>query len=132
MKQLRLIMPVILTFILIVAVIFTFTPNFQRASIEPNVLMGGNLILFVVTIGTIFFQYNALKNSNPNVFIRSVMTAMLLKMVIGVLAVIAYVKLNPETYSKYGIFGVMIFYLAYLAVEVFVVMNLNRKKNVKE
>lgn len=129
MKQLRIIMPVILTFILIVAVIFTFTDKFQNAGVDPNVLMGGNLILFVVTIGTIFFQYNALKNANPNVFIRSVMTAMLLKMVIGVLAVIAYVKLNPE-YSKYGIFGVMIFYLVYLAVEVFVVMKLNKKKDV--
>lgn len=130
MKQLRIFMPVIFTFILIVAVIFTFTDKFQNASVDPNVLMGGNLLLFVLTIGTIYFQLNALKHKNPNVFIRSVMSAMLVKMVIGVIAVIAYVKLNPGTYSKYGVFGAMICYLIYLAVEVYVVMKLNRSKDV--
>ncbi len=129
MKDLRLYMPVIFTFIMLVAIIFTFTPQFEKASVAPNVLMGGNLLLFVVTIATIAFQKKSLSNANPNVFIRSIMTGMLLKMVIGAAAVLIYVQMNPDTYSRYGIFGAMIFYLVYLSVEVYVVMKLNRKKN---
>lgn len=122
-------MPVIFTFIMIVAVIYTFTPHFEKASMAPNVLMGGNLLLFLITILTIGIQKNALQNKNPNVFIRSIMTSMLIKMLLGVVAVMAYVKLQPDTYSRYGILGAMFFYLIYLAVEVYVVMKLNRKKD---
>jgi hypothetical protein len=129
MNALRIIMPVIFIFILLAGIIFTFTRQFEAANVSPAVLNVGNALLLLVTIGTIFFQHNALKHNNPNVFVRSVMTAMLLKMAIGIVAVIIYVKMNPDTYNRYGIFGTLLMYLIYLTVEVTVVSKLNKAKN---
>lgn len=129
MNHLRIIMPVIFTFILLAAIVFTFQHHFESAKVSPQVLMGSNVLLLVVTILTILYQNNALKSNNPHHFTNSIMSAMLGKMFIGGIAVFIYVSMSGERFSKYGVFGGLIMYLVYLAVEVIVVSKLNRSKH---
>jgi hypothetical protein len=129
MNHLRIIMPVIFTFILLAAIVFTFQHHFESAKVSPQVLMGSNVLLLVVTILTILYQNNALKSNNPHHFTNSIMSAMLGKMFIGGIAVFIYVSMSGESFSKYGVFGGLIMYLVYLAVEVIVVSKLNRSKH---
>jgi high-affinity Fe2+/Pb2+ permease len=74
-------------------------------------------------------QARALKNKNPNVFIRSVMGGMILKMFACIIAVFIYVQLSGADFNKRSIFTALCLYLVYLAVEVRSVMKLNRNKN---
>ena len=85
--------------------------------------MGVGLLVF-------FMQKNALNNKNPNVFIRSVMAGMMIKMFSTVLAVLAYVVLVGPTYNKNAVFISLFMYLLYLAAEVFAISKVNSKKNV--
>ena len=70
-----------------------------------------------------------MQHSNPNVFIRSVMAGMMIKMFIVIVAVIAYVLLSGKSFNKPAIFISLLLYLVYLAVEVAAVMKLNKRKN---
>ena len=129
MKNINFLMPVILLFIILEASTLVFANLLLAKGISPNVVTGGNLILFVLTVITCLLQKKAISNSNPNVFIRSVMTGMLIKMLIGGVIIFLYVTLSNENFNKAGIFTVMILYLFYLATEVIIVMKLNSRKN---
>ena len=129
MKNINFLMPVILLFVIIEASILIFANQLNLKGISSNVVTAGNIVLLVLTIITCLIQKKALTNSNPNVFIRSVMGGMIIKLVIGAVIILLYSTLNQENFNKSGIFAVMVLYLFYLATEVLIVMKLNRRKN---
>lgn len=129
MKNINFLMPVILLFVVIEASILVFANQLNLKGISSNVVTAGNIVLLVLTIITCLIQKKALANSNPNVFIRSVMGGMIIKLVIGAVIILLYSTLNQENFNKPGIFAVMVLYLFYLATEVLIVMKLNRIKN---
>jgi len=124
----RLLSPLIITFaffsILFLAM-FRLLQNFQ---IDPYVLLIANVVLFIISIISMIIQVRGLHNKNPHVFVRSVMTGMLMKMAICLLAVFLYVYLSGNAYNKRGIFLSLFLYLVYLAVEVSAVMKLNKNR----
>ncbi len=131
MKNINYLIPLILLFVIIEAGILVFSQSLIQKNISPNVLSGGNIILFLLTVITCLWQKKALNNSNPNVFIRSVMSGILLKMVVAVMIILIYVNMSGEDFNGRGIFSVMILYFLYLSVEVITISKLNKAGNVK-
>lgn len=131
MKNINYLIPLILLFVIIEAGILVFSQSLIQKNISPNVLSGGNIILFLLTVITCLWQKKALNNSNPNVFIRSVMSGILLKMVVAVMIIFIYVNMSGEDFNRRGIFSVMILYFLYLSVEVIIISKLNKAGNVK-
>lgn len=131
MKNINYLIPLILLFVIIEAGILVFSQSLIQKNISPNVLSGGNIILFLLTVITCLWQKKALNNSNPNVFIRSVMSGILLKMVVAVIIILIYVNMSGEDFNGRGIFSVMILYFLYLSVEVITISKLNKAGNVK-
>ncbi|MBS1763014.1 MAG: hypothetical protein JSR00_09075 [Bacteroidetes bacterium] len=131
MKNINYLIPLILLFVIIEAGILVFSQSLIQKNISPNVLSGGNIILFLLTVITCLWQKKALNNSNPNVFIRSVMSGILLKMVVAVMIIFIYVNMSGEDFNRRGIFSVMILYFLYLSVEVITISKLNKAGNVK-
>lgn len=131
MKNINYLIPLILLFVIIEAGILVFSQSLIQKNISPNVLSGGNIILFLLTVITCLWQKKALNNSNPNVFIRSVMSGILLKMVVAVMIILIYVNMSGEYFNRRGIFSVMILYFLYLSVEVIIISKLNKAGNVK-
>lgn len=74
-------------------------------------------------------QKKALNNANPNVFVRSVMGGMLIKMFVVITAVIVYRLVAGNSVSKVSVFASMFLYLLYLGVEVAIITKLNKQKN---
>jgi len=124
----RLLSPLIILFVLINIIILALSSTLKNYHTDPNVMLGGNALFFLISIFSFFIQRRGLQNKNPHVFVRSVMTGMLMKMLVCIIAVIAYVYLSGSAYNKRGIFITLFFYLLYLAVEVAVVMKMNKKK----
>lgn len=129
MKNIKFLFPLYLLFFIIGIANLIFWEQLAAKGISPNVVSTGNILLFALTMLTIVIQKKALSNTNPNVFLRSVLSGMLIKMVIAALIIISYSVLSGDKFSKAGVFTVMILYLIYLAVEVMIVMKLNRRKN---
>lgn len=123
----------VLPFILIFIVFnnfFLFGKNFlAKWGLDHLVLIIANSLFFLINILVYAMQKKALKNANPNVFIRSVMAGMMIKMAICIIAVMIYALAFKNSFSKYTVFAAMFLYLIYLAVEVRAAAKLNKQRN---
>ncbi|MEP7165743.1 MAG: hypothetical protein ABI741_13670 [Ferruginibacter sp.] len=124
----RLLLPLILLFTLITGLIFLLAPTLKNYHIDSNVLIGANALFFLISIVSFSIQRKGLQNKNPHVFVRSVMAGMMVKMVICIIVVIAYVSFSGTGFNTRAVFIALFLYLIYLATEVFVVMKMNKNK----
>ncbi len=128
-QQRRFFMPLVLLFIILNGLILVFGNRIDAAGFDRTVLLVANLLFFTVSMTAFFIQRKALQNSNPNVFIRSVMGSMFIKMLVVVAAFVVYILIVRKAVNKLAVFGAMTLYLLYLVTEVTAVMKLNRKKD---
>ena len=123
----KMLLPLIIVFAVIMLFIFTSTNLLHKFNMDKNVLIGANILFLATGILVFFMQQNALKNSNPNVFIRSIIGGTMIKMFSTVLAVLFYVLAVGNTYSKNAVFISLFMYLIYLGVEVFCISKIVRE-----
>ena len=128
-SQKKIIFPLFIIFLFLSASLSLSKTILGKWGIDYKVLLVANALFFLVSLGVFFMQKKALSHSNPNVFIRSVMAGMLIKMGVCVFAVIIYRLVAGSSVNKVSVFVAMFLYLLYLAVEVRVIMKLNRQKN---
>lgn len=121
--------PLLITFILFAAGLVLAWLLWKDSNVDFVVLLGANVLFFLVSVMAFRIQYKAMQNSNPNDFIRKVMTTMLMKMGIALAAVMAYVLASGKSFNKPAVYISMLIYLVYLVVEVGLVMKLNKRKN---
>ena len=122
----RLLAPLIITFIFFSILFLVFRLQLENFHTNTVVLHAGNAILLLIGFLSVLIQVKGMNNSNPHVFIRSVTSGMMVKMLICVIAVFSYVYLSGNNYSKRSIFILLFMYLVYLAVEVAALMKLNK------
>jgi hypothetical protein len=127
--QKKVIFPLLLVYVIANLVLYAVRVILTRWGIDFTVLLFANSIFFLLSLLTFFMQRRALQNSNPNVFIRSVMGGMLIKMFFIISAVIVYRLIAGNSVSKVSVFSSMFLYLLYLGVEVSIITKLNRQKN---
>jgi predicted neutral ceramidase superfamily lipid hydrolase len=96
---------------------------------DRNILLIANSIIFLMSFAAFLAQQKALNDKNPNVFIRSVMATMMVRMLVCVLAVLVYKFLSADAFSNNAVFISLFLYLVYLAIEVYAIMKLNKNKN---
>ncbi len=129
-NQGRELLPLIILFI-IFNNFFLFGKNWLAGhSIDYLVLIIANSLFFVVSILVYQMQKRAVKNANPNVFVRAVMGGTMIKMAISLVAVVVYALAFKNTFSKMSVFAAMFIYFFYLFVEVRMATKLNKKNNV--
>lgn len=127
-KNIRPVLPLVILFTLISGLLVTFSAALKSKGFDIEVLVYANILLMLVSLVAFFLQARALDNKNPNVFIRSVMGGMMMKMFICVIAVFVYVSMAGSTYNKRSLFAALFLYLIYLAIEVGVLMKMNNRK----
>jgi hypothetical protein len=99
----------------------------NRFNFDTSLLRTANLFFFWLSLITLALQIKSMKNKNPNVFIRSVMGGILIKMFGSLIAVFVYVIYNDYKFDKGSMFLGLCFYLFYLMAEVTTLMKLNKK-----
>ena len=126
----KMLLPLFVIFITLTVIIFGATFLWEKYNVDKNVLFGANMLFMGTGLLVFFMQKSALSNKNPNVFIRSVIAGMMIKMFSTVVAVLAYVVLVGPTYNKQAVFISLFMYLIYLAAEVIAISKVNGNKNV--
>ena len=121
--------PLFILYFLSLVLMITFNIKLTLEGFDVRILIGANTLFFVLSMVSFYIQRKGMMNRNPHVFVRSVSGAMMLKMFITVIAVFAYVYLTGSTYSKRTVFVSLFLYLVYLAVEVVIVMKMNKRKH---
>lgn len=126
----RTLFPLFAIFILVCLLALIFPHFLVNNHIDRWVVLGANTLLFLLSILSFFIQKKGLHNKNPNVFVRSVMSGMMLKMLFCVAAVILYVYASGSGFSKRAIILSLFLYLFYLSAEVFIVSKMNKQQHV--
>ena len=125
----RFLMPLLAVFVSIALLLFLLKDTAATYNVDVQVIQYANILFLLLNIVSFLFQKKALTNVNPNVFIRSVIAGMMLKMFGCAIAVIIYVTSIGNTYNKKAVFISLFVYMVYLATEVTVLMRLNKRKN---
>lgn len=121
--------PLVVTFLVLCVLIIAAWLGYAGKGIDYRVVMGSNVLFFLISLLVFRMQFMAMQKSNPNVFIRSVMSGMIVKVFGCVIAVVAYYFLSKSAFNKPAVYLAMVIYIIYLVVEVRTVMKLNRSKN---
>ena len=121
-------MAVIVLFVFINAMVFIFKSFLQLNGFEIRFLLIANAILLILSLSGFFIQLRGLKSSNVNAFIRSIYSSLLLKMVIIMMAVFAYMFITSGKVNKPSLFTSMGIYLLYTSIEVTQLMKIARRK----
>ena len=125
----KAVLPLFITFLVLTVLIFAGNLFFAEKGINYAVVMGSNCLFFLISLFVFRMQYVAMYNSNPNVFIRSVMGGMLIKVFACVIAVVSYYFISATAFNKPAVYASMVIYIVYLVVEVRTIMKLNKTKN---
>lgn len=128
-KSRKTILPLALLFIFLNTAFLLMPSFFERYGINRDVLIVANTLLFLSNFIVFLLQKKALKNANPNVFIRSVMAGTMIKMVIIAGAFIGYVVWARKAINKPAVYISIFLYFLYLAVEVIMAMKMNKQQN---
>jgi hypothetical protein len=128
----KMLKPVLIIFVVINILVLFSNSVFEKFNIDRNVLLAANLLFFIVSVLVFFIQKNALQNSNPNVFVRSIISGMMLKMFSTVIAVSAYVLITGKDYNKKAVFIALLMYLVYLGAEVAAISKENKKNGKRQ
>ena len=125
-------LPLTIIFVVTSLLFFTLRSQLEAWGISTNVMIVGNLILFLATLGSFSLYTKAIRNNNVQVFLRMVYGGMFLKMMICLIAAFVYIVSVKKGVSKGAIFGCMFLYFLYTFVEVSILMKLSKqqKKNV--
>lgn len=122
-------LPLIIVFFIIAAIILGANFFLGTAKIDFVIVMAANCLFFLISLFIFKMQYVAMQNKNPNVFIRRVMSSMLIKLFACIVAVVGYYFISGSNFNKPAVYISMLIYIIYLVVEVGTIMKLNKTKN---
>ena len=127
-NRLKSFTPILLIFIVLNALLLVFRSRFEEWNVDADVLLVANLLLFVITLISFMLALRGLKNPNPNVFVRSVYSSMIIKLFAGMIAATIYISIYQKGLNKPALFGSMGLYLLYTFSEVAVLTRMLRQK----
>jgi hypothetical protein len=123
-------LPIIIFFILLNALFLAGRNFLERAGFDQSVLILGNLVLLAATLVSFVSARKGLRSENPQAFVRSVYTSIMIKLFICVIAALIYIFLFRRNVNRPALFTCMGLYLIYTFIEVSVLTKiLKEKKN---
>lgn len=120
--------PVVLLFIIINALAIGLRTRWTVWNVDQDVLIIGNLFLFLLTTVSFFMAKRGLRNANPHVFTRSVIGSIMVKMFLAVIVAFIYISIYKKQLNKPALFTCMGLYLVYTFMEVSSLTRLLRTK----
>lgn len=111
-------LPILLVFIIVNSFCLLFKNFLLAKGIDSTVLLGANILLFLLSVIALVMHITAVKNKNPNVFVRSVMAASFIKLMVIAIAAVAYLSIAKENRNIYGVIVSMALYVIYTVIEI--------------
>jgi hypothetical protein len=129
-NSLKLLRPVILVYVLLSAFFVIGKEWLLKKGIDQDVVIIGNLLLFVVTVGSFLLTLRSLKSTNSYAFVRGMYSSFLVKFLVIAAAAFVYIKISETGINKPALFVCMGLYIIYTFFEVSTLLRvLKQKKN---
>lgn len=114
----RSIQLILFVFVLINSLVFLFRDFLEKNAIDHTVVLVGNVLLFLIALFTMLQSLKSINNTNPQVFVRSVLTGFIIRLFLCAIAAFVYIYMNDGKVNKPALFICMGIYAIYAAIEV--------------
>jgi hypothetical protein len=126
------IIPLVIIFLIVGILIFIFRDLLEQHGFSWQVLSGGNLFIYLVTVISMHLLSKGLHAENTQLFIRNAYGGIMIKLFASAAAAFIYILAAGKNLNKPALFACMGLYLLYTLVELSVIMKQsNARKNVK-
>ena len=128
MKSKKTWIPFILLFIILNCFFIVGKNWLMKKGIDNEVLIGGNLVLFLATIFSFIVYQRSLRSSNPHASVRGMYGSFMIKFFVSLIAAFAYILLAKENLNKPALVICMGLYIVYTVLEVAALQKLLKQK----
>jgi hypothetical protein len=128
MIQKRPLFPIAGLFIAVQSLLNLFGDRLVAAGMDKNVLMSGNLFVFLITLLSMWILMRGMRNAKTMAFMRSVYTSFISKFFLVAIAVLVYALWAKDRLNPAAVLGTMFLYLIYTFIEVRVLLKLMKQK----
>lgn len=125
-KRFKSFVPIIILFIVLNGLFVSVGSFITRWNADQDVLIVGNLILFIITLFSFLWAQKGLNNKNPHAFFRSIYGSIIVKLFVCLIAAFSYIATYKSDLNKPALFICMGLYLVYSFVEVSILTKLLR------
>lgn len=122
-------LPLVFIFVAVNALCVVFNDELDAKKIDHFVVQGANLLLFVLMSISAYMHFKALRKPNPNAFLRSVLSATLLKLFAIAGGTLIYLLAAGPQRSVYAVIVGLGLYVIYTIVELRGIFRLNKENN---
>jgi ACR3 family arsenite efflux pump ArsB len=127
-NSLKPLLPMILLFVLLSVFFIAGKSLLLKWGMDQDVLLLGNLLLFVVSLTSYLVTYKGLNSSNPQAFVRAMYGSFMIKFFVIAIAAFIYIRITGKDVNKSALFTCMGLYLIYTFIEVSVLTKLLKEK----
>lgn len=121
-------MPILLIFVVTNGVFISSDALSSRWNIDGDLVIIGNLVLFLATGISFLLYYKAMHNNNVQAFLRLIYGGMFLKMMICLFTAFIYIIMAGKAVNKGGIIVCLFLYLVYSFVEIVLLFKQSRQR----
>jgi len=126
---LRYFRPAIFIFLFLNLGYFTLTKSLERWGFDQQVLVYGNVILFVISLITYLMGAKGMKSENNHAFFRMIYGSFIAKLFLLAGTAFVYIMTMKKNVNKPALFFCLGLYLIYTVIEVSALMKLGKKKS---
>ena len=113
----KTIFPLVMVFVISSIFILIFRNTLQANGFDWQVLCGGNLLIYLITIVSMNLLSRGLHAPNTQSFLRNAYGGIMLKLFACAAAVVMYVVISGKGFNKQSLFACMGLYLVYTYFE---------------
>jgi hypothetical protein len=126
--SLKFIRPLIILFIVFNAFFLTAKNLLLSWGVDREVLIAGNLLVFLTVLVSFFLLQKAIYSSNPQAFVRAMYGSFIIKFFVLALAAFIYIQVTKKNVNKQALFGSIGIYFIYTFIEISALMKLMKQK----
>ena len=125
------VLPLVFVFLVIGASVLIFRDALAQKGVDWQVLSGGNLLIYVITIISLQLLNKGMKAESTHGFLRNAYSGILFKLMACAIASFVYILAADKNLNKPALFICMGLYLIYSFVEMRMILKHSKqKKNV--
>lgn len=120
--------PLFIIFTFITAFCITGSSFLWKKGIHPDVLLIGNLILFVVTFGAYYVNLRSQRSASPQAPVRAMYAGFMIKFFVLALAAFIYIMLSKKNVNIPALLLCAALYIIYTSIETKALLQLTKRK----
>ena len=120
--------PLLILFALLSAFFVAGKAFLEKRGIDQEVLIYGNLLLFVVSFLAYYITSMTLKNPNPNAFVRAMYGSFMIKFFVVAIVAFIYIMITKKNVNKPALIACAGLYIVYTGIETRALLTLLRSK----